>query len=261
MKRRRFLGLCGVAGVGGVTGLTLYDDGVAAGAPAFPRSAGGQPRLDEGRDEWTVVDESTDTLSEGQYGVEVTADVYTTLFSYTPARERVAERTHEAFDQPVVLASLTRVDFESYVNAALTVDRLEAQVTPAVESQLATHDVTDVSYAETALADDVEGVQRTYDVDGSMAIPDLSSTTPETPDRGPVRVEGFDLGVAGVVALWKADVGTLYVLGSVYPAETVTKTATTSVEGPNGETRELSRDLTLRFDTDTYRDAVLSLLD
>jgi len=258
MKRRRFLVLGGVAGVGGVTGMTLYDDGVAAGAPAFPRSDDGQPRLDEG---WTVLTEDGRTVSAGRYGVEVTADVATTLFSLDAARERVAERTRGALDRPVVLASLTRVDLRSYVNAALTVDRLESQVMPAVESQLAAHDVTDVTYEVTTLAEDLTGVQTTYDVSGTMRVPDLSFDEPDTPEMGPVRVEGFDVDVAGVVALWKAEVGTVYVLGSVYPDESVTRTAARTVEGPNGDTREVSRSLTLEFDAASYREAILSLLD
>ncbi|MWG35516.1 hypothetical protein [Halomarina oriensis] len=261
MKRRRFLGLCGVVGVGGATGLTLYDDGVAAGAPGFPSTDDGQPRLDGAdADEWTVLDETAETFSEGRYGVDVTAAVYTTLFSYTPARERVADRTRGAFDRPVVLASLTRVDVESYVNAALTVDRLEARILPAVETQLAERGVSNPTYERTALAEALTGVQRTYDVGGSMAVPALSYDEPDTPRMGPIRVPAFDLSVAGLLALWKVDTGTLYVLGSVYPDETVTRTATRTVEGPEGETRELSRETTLDFDPDRYRAAVRSLL-
>ena len=260
MKRRRFLVLGGVASVGGLTGFGLYDNGVAAGAPAFPRSETGHPRLYPETEGWSVLAEDAQTVSGGRYGVEVTADVYTTLFSYDAARERVAERTRGALDRPVVMSSLTRVDVDSYVNAALTVDRLEGEVLPAVESQLAAHDVADVDYAETSLAADLEGVQRTYDVRGSMTVPDLTYDEPDTPDMGPVRVPGFDLSVAGVVALWKAEVGTLYVLASVYPDEGVTKTATRTVEGPNGESHEVSRDVTLSFDAETYREAVVSVL-
>ncbi|MFC5970730.1 twin-arginine translocation signal domain-containing protein [Halomarina salina] len=261
MNRRRFLGLCGVAGVGGVTAFTLFDDGVAAGAPGFPRSETDHPRLGESKSAgWTVVSEDAQTVSGGQFGIDVTADVYTTLFSHEGARERVAEQTRGAFDRPVVLASLTRVDLHSYVNVALSVDRLDQQVLPAVESQLADQGVAQVDYEETALAEDLRGIQRTYDVTGTMPVDDLTYDEPDTPDMGPVRVPGFDLSIAGVLALWKSSVGTVYVLGSVYPDESVSKTATRTVEGPDGETREVSEEMALEFDTAAYRDAVISLV-
>ena len=262
MNRRRFLGLCGVAGVGGVTAFTMFDDGVAAGAPGFPQTDSGHPRLEGSTaDGWTVLTEDVRTVSGGEFGIDVTAEVYTTLFSHDAARNGVAEQTRGAFDRPVVLASLTRVDLDSYVNVALTVDRLEQQVLPAVESQLTAQGVADVAYEETTLADDLQGVQRTYDVTGTMPVDDLSYDEPDTPKQGPVRIPGFDLSVSGVLALWKAEVGTVYVFGSVYPDESVTKTATRTVEGPRGETREVSSDVSFEFDTATYREAAVSLLD
>lgn len=262
MKRRRFLGLCGVAGVSGATAFTLFDDGVAAGAPGFPRSESGHPRLGESdAGGWTVLAEDRQTVSGGQFGVEVSAAVYTTVLSNDAARERAAERTDGAFDRPVVLASLTRVDLDSYVNAVLSVDRLEGQVLPAVESQLTARGVADVNYQETTLAADLTGVQRTYDVSGTMGVDGFSYVHPAAPDGGSVRVPGFDLSVAGVLALWKAEAGTLYVLGAVYPDESVTRTATRTVEGSDGERREVSAELTLEFDAATDREAVVSLLD
>ncbi|MFD1511811.1 hypothetical protein [Halomarina rubra] len=261
MKRRRFLGLCGVAGVGGVSAMTLYDDGVAAGAPAFPRSAAGHPRLreDDGA-EWSILDEATRTVSGGKFGVDVSATISSTLFSYDAASEHAAARTDGAFDRSVVLASLSRIDLDSYVNLAVTADRIEGQVLPAVESQLRERDVGEVDYERTTLADDLRGVQRTYDVGGTMGVGPISYDDPDAPDVS-VDVPGFDLDVAGVVALWKASVGTVYVLGGVYPAASVTRTATATAEGPDGEHHETDREVTMEFEPATYRDALLSLLD
>ena len=262
MNRRRFLGLCGVAGVGGATAFTLFDSGVAAGAPSFPESKTGHPRLGRSNDgTWTVLTEDTQTVSGGQFGIDVSASVHTTVFSYDAAREYVAERTRGVLDRPVVLASLTRVDLDSYVNAVVSIDRLEGKVIPAVKTQLVAQGVAGVGYEETTLADDLTGVQRTYDVRGAMPVAALSYDDPDTPDRGPVRVPAFDISVAGVLALWKESAGTVYVLGSVYPDEPVSMAATQTVEGSDGERREVHTEVTLDFDAATYREAVVSLLD
>jgi hypothetical protein len=258
VNRRRFLGVCGVAGAGGLSAFALYDDGVAAGAPSFPRSDDGHPRLlAADRDPWSVHRETERSTSASRYGVDLTAAVDSTLFSYDPARARLAERTRGALDRPVVLAALSRVDLDSYVNLAVTVDRLAERVLPAVEAQLADADVRDIDHERTALAEDLRGVQRTYDLSGAMAMPAFETDVA----GGVARVAGFDLDVAGVLALWKADVDTVYLLGGVYPADAVTRTATATVEGPDGESRTVDREVTVGFEPERYREAVLALLE
>ena len=251
MQRRTFLATVGAGTLG-----TLAGCQTAVGAVAPPSVS--QDDLDAGG--WTLREKTDDeTVFEEAYSF-VTVEAVATSRTYADAalREQVRTDTLGTVDTDLALFSATRVDI------APAVDEL-GPVQSEVTGRIREHAVTQLrERLEAAGISDVEetgtdtlSVAGGHEADlvelrGSYPISDITFPVKEGTT---ITIEGGDLQIAALLAVWAAD-GNYLIAGGAYPAENFTR----ETESALSEAISVTVDVDLGLTPEAYREELLGLV-
>jgi hypothetical protein len=253
--RRTYLGVAASAGLAGLAGCSA-DSAVSAarGPPKVPTS-----KLDAGG--WKQVDEQTrDPAFEQSFGpVSVSAAFRTLVFEDVALAAEMNEKTLGQAEGQFSMFFATRVTLDPSlaeipdVAMGPLLDQVESEARRQYESQLESAGLVDVERASTGSLT-VETGESARTNTYSAAFPFEGITFPLT-DEKQVEIEGKNLDVSGLLAVWEHD-GSILVAGGAHPAENldlgVTKEPTSAIE--------VSVDVDLGLTPDAYREELRSLV-
>lgn len=251
MNRRSFIAALGVGALGSLAGCQT-----AVGAVALPEVP--TDKLTEGG--WELVEETTDeTVFEEEYTF-VTVEAVASSVTYTDRelREQVSTDTLGTLDTDLSLFSATRVDMAPAVDELGPIQsEVKTRIRDNAESELRTRmqaaGITDIEQTDTGSMEVVGGE--------TAALTELAGVFPVADIEFPVRegttitIDGTDLRVEAVLAVWAAD-GNYLVAGGAYPAENFSQVT----EADLSDAISVTVDVDLGLTPDTYRDELLELV-
>lgn len=251
MDRRTFLATVGAGAVGTLAGCQTAVGAVAP--PDVPRDV-----LDEGG--WELQAETNDeTVFEDKYGpVSVEAAATSRTYADAALREQVRSDTLGTVDTALSLFSATRIDMAPSVDQLGPVqsevtNRIQDNARKQLRQRMTENGITDVERTGTDTIDVAGGA--------TADLTELSGVFPVEDIQFPVReqetitIEGADLGVKALLAVWAAD-GNYLVAGGAYPAENFVRETTTDLS----DAITVSIDVDLGLTPDAYRQELLELV-
>ncbi|WP_416841214.1 hypothetical protein [Haloferax sp. DFSO52] len=253
--RRTYLGAAASAGLAGLAGCSSGSTASAArGPPKVPES-----KLDAGG--WVQVDEQTrDPAFEKSFGpVSVSAAFRTLVFEDEALATELKEKTLGQAEGQFSMFFATRVTLDPSLaqipDAVLdpVVEQVESQARSQYEAQLESAGLVDIEQQSSGSLT-VETGENARVTNYSAAFPFEGITFPLS-DEKQIDIEGKNLGVSGLLAVWEHD-GSILIAGGAHPGENldlgVTKEPTSAIE--------VSVDIDLGLTPDAYRDELRSLV-
>lgn len=251
MQRRSFMAALGVGALG-----TLAGCQTAVGAVAPPEVP--QEALQDGG--WELREETNnETVFEDNYG-PVTVEAAATSRTYADAalREQVRADTLGTVDTDLSLFSATRIDMAPSVDELGPVrtevkNRIQDNARQQLRQRMEATGITDIERTGTDTIEVAGGIE--------ADLTELSGVYPVEDIQFPVRddttisVEGADLGVTALLAVWAAD-GNYLVAGGAYPAENFVR----QTESELSDAITVSIDVDLGLTPDAYREELLELV-
>lgn len=217
-----------------------------------------QDRLESGG--WTKQSEVTDeTVFEDTVGpVEVEAVASSVAYEDTALAASVREDTLGAIDATLALFTASRIDMAPAVDELGPVrdqvtGQIETSAREQLEAQLQAAGLTDVTQSTTGTLDVAGGAE--------ARLTEYTATYPVEPIEFPVQsgtsltIDGADLNIAAVLAVWAAD-GNYLVAGGAYPAENFAQSTSQELS----DAISVSVDVDLGLTPDAYREELLGLV-
>lgn len=219
MRRRAFIGSAAAAGLAGLAGCS------ASAAPPKPRVP--EERLSEGG--WVQTDSVSREVFESEFaGVTVTAIAETLIYEDAALAAEVENKTLGAVSSQQAMFFATRVRFDpnltdlpAGVGRQEIVDRTEEETRASFRQRLEDAGLTNIEQTGTGTFDPAttDATARRTDYAATFAFEDMEF--PVSDDRT-VTVEGGDIGVAGLIAVW-ATSDSVLITGGAHPAENFTR--------------------------------------
>lgn len=251
MQRRSFLAAAGAGSFAALAGCQT-----AVGSVAPPRvpedtlSAGG----------WTKTEETTDrTVFEEEMGpVTVEAVASSVDYEKTALAERVREDTLGAVEGTIAMFSATRIDLAPSVDelgpvAGEVETRIEANAREELRTTLEDAGLSPIERAGTGtlpLASGAEAALTEY-----TAVYRVEDMTFPLQGGESVTIEGTDLPIEALLAVWAAE-GNYLVAGGAYPAANVVDTTETEIS----DAISVAIEIDLGLEPEAYRDELLELV-
>lgn len=251
MQRRSFIATLGAGAIATLAGCQTAVGSVAP--PSVPQS-----ELEEGG--WELREETTDeTVFEEEYSL-VTVEAVATSRTYADAalREQISEDTLGTLDTDLSLFSATRVDVAPSVDELGPVQsEVEGRIRENAVDQLRTRmeeaGVTDIEETGTDTLGVAEGTEADLvELAGHYPVTDIEFPVTEGTT---ITIEGTDLRVVALLAVWAAD-GSYLVAGGAYPGENFVRETDTALS----DAISVTIDVDLGLSPDAYREELLGLV-
>lgn len=172
----------------------------------------------------------------------------------------MTERTAGEFDRGLSTAVVSRLTLEGVARRAATTHRIAENAMGGIEAALRERGVESLETVETT--DPVpEGDGEIIEYRGTVEVPAITREIEVRGETRTVDLEGSPLAVDGLFTVRKADAGTAYVAGGVYPDENYVREESVSPSEAAGPDAEVTVDVDLDLDPGRLRERVIELIE